>query len=235
MNNLSVIEQAEGQSVMQTPVSSKPIESQAPAVKRRRAAKNLFDNKENSVPPEKINISMDAMKYRHIALVRPLPYRAAAISVDLETNWEFTQFKVFAKDRDGSYYRRQQVSLTAVESLKILYQLNHFVRCADNYVLNNPNLQPVNLKEQVKDISEVADMNNSQWCLDVHRSDNRLIRVSFVVYDLNQRLISTYFQIKFFKKDPTEQFKLYRFVNFTLQELKALADRERQLCQFYNF
>ena len=77
---------------------------------------------------------------------------------------------------------------------------------------------------------ESDDATLSHWHLDIHRTAQRLVRVSFTVYDVVQPIVSTYFQIKLFKRDSSDGiFKRDRYISMTLQELMAFNERKEEI------
>ena len=63
-----------------------------------------------------------------------------------------------------------------------------------------------------------------------------MVRVSFIVYDVKQPIVSTYMQIKVFRTnnsafDLEKRMTLDAYVNLTLQELRELSKKEAHLTQ----
>ena len=193
------------------------------------------ENKENAaaasastVDNKYPTISQDSMVYKHLALVSPNWGRVAAISMDPKTG-DFTQFKIFKK-LDGFFKRYQQISLRTIEAEKIVLQFGHFTAVARTLTTGDI-LSPLIIRPRSgKQWLESDDATLSHWYLDVHRSAERLVRVSFTVYDVVQPIISTYFQIKLFKRDGNDNiFKRDRYISMTLQELIAFSDRRDKI------
>ena len=160
------------------------------------------DNKENE-QEKKFNenenteryrptLSQDSLHYKHIATFSPNHARTVVVTVDLKTEGDFTQFKLFKKfPETGFFQRAQQISLRTIEAERVIIQLPVFVEKATKYILNG--VRPITQTLEAS-LDEHTDFGNAQWNLDVSRSSTRLVRVSLLTYDVTQPLISTYFQ-----------------------------------------
>ena len=171
-------------------------------------------------------MSQDAEHYKYITVVDPNHARQVAVTLDPRTAGEFTQFKVFKKFPETNFCQRaQQVSLRTIEAERVILQLRHF--------LNSVNIYDFTRKEFKfqSGIDEKADLENAHWSRDITRTPNRLVRVTFVCYDVAQPDITTYFQVKLYKKDEGGVYKLNQWVSITLQEMADLAVTSTQICR----
>ena len=131
-------------------------------------------------------------------------------------------FKKFPET--GFFQRAQQISLRTIEAERVIIQLPVFVEKATKYILNG--VRPITQTLEAS-LDEHTDFGNAQWNLDVSRSSTRLVRVSLLTYDVTQPLISTYFQVKLFKKQDDGIFRKEQWVTITLQELEDLANEHK--------
>ena len=173
-------------------------------------------------------ISQDSMKYKHITTIKESIGRTVIISIDPRSHGDFTQIKVFKKFPNCGFFRRsQQISLRTVEAERILLQSQTFVDHAMQYIMNGWSVGRKVDNVKFKGIDAATDERNSQWSLDVTTTANRLVRVSLITYDCKQPLVTTYFQVKLFKKGTDGVYIMEQWLTLTLQELEGIANEHK--------
>ena len=166
-------------------------------------------------------ISEDSMSNHHMITINPNWGRALVVAMDKSSHGDFTQFKLFKRQHSSVCFKRQQnVCLRTVEAEKIILQLGKYVDVANSLIAQD--LQPISDSRPMYNDEVHTDAKRCHWYQDVHESAQRMVRVSLTVYNVAQPLVSTYLQIKSFKKDLGGVFRRERYISITLQELIEL-------------
>lgn len=141
-------------------------------------------------------------------------------------NSNFVQFKLFKWNHNDSIWRvHQQVSLTLSEFDKVLLQMEP-LRDEIKEFISGP-LPSKPLKFVGGRCSPSTDVTQTHWFKEVHHTQRRLVRVSVVVYDLCQPLVSSYVQIKLFTRaNENAEFERDRIVSFTFREFCDMAEKQ---------
>ena len=178
-------------------------------------------------------LSMDSMNCKVVATFSTNYGRTVAVALDTKSNGDFTMIKIFKKfNMTGFYQRAQQVSLRTVEAERVILQFPMFVKQAEDLILNG-SIPKVHIKFE-KGIKADEDLDNAQWNLDINQSTNRLVRVSLITFDISQPLVSTYFQVKLYKKSEEDgYFHRDSGVTMTLQEMEEISDNRKVLIKSF--
>lgn len=185
---------------------------------------NLLNEKDAELFRKHPTMSQDSLYYNHIHTIVANHGRKVVVSMDPRSHGDFTQFKVFKKFADTGFLQRaQQMSLRTIEAERVLLQLDQFADIGNN-------LYPEKTTHHFEtSINEQADIANCAWYRDISRTQNRLVRVSFLCFDHLQPVISSYFQVKLFKRADDGIFKLDQWVSMTIQELEQMSYQRKAI------
>ena len=134
-------------------------------------------------------------------------------------------FKIFKRDNQQVFRQHQQVCYRVQEADRILQSIQYIGECVNALLLKVKDDRHFE-KTTKFNITDDEDANNLHWYFDLFETQRRKTRVSYIMYDVKDPLISSYIQFKLFTREKQLQsFTRKQQINLTILEFNRLGSQ----------